>query len=422
VRMLAVARSRLGARCRDEGEADWLGCDADLDAASEGVPCSDRGPQEVLRKRCEDRLQQLAEADGVLEELYCDFILPVAAWIKDEQHLLIVPDQQLHTLPFAAMRDEEGQYLVQRHDVRIAPSLHALQLLTAHPPPAAQCALAMGVSDFRLCLPRALTLTRSTGEDLGLSVEACNDGLLVKGVATGSPAARHNAQRPSESLLVGDCVTEVNGRVSPGDMQLELRSATELRVKAKRRLGRLPGVLEEVADVEEQCRAAGISVERLVNVEVDKATLLGRMEAAGLVIHLATHGLLDKLAFALQEELLCAGEVYRLRLSARLVVLSACNTGLGDLGADGVVGLARAFLAAGARAALVTLWSVRDKSTRAFMRHFYGHWLRGGMTVQAAARAAMCAMIDAKVTSGAYEGQREYHPVHWAPFVVVGSS
>jgi len=68
-----------------------------------------------------------------------------------------------------------------------------------------------------------------------------------------------------------------------------------------------------------------------------------------------------------------------------LVVFSACNAGLGHLGADGVVGLARAFLAAGARTVGATLWSVSDRSTRTFMNGFYHHWLKTGLSAHEAA-------------------------------------
>src|SRR6185436_16544269 len=107
--------------------------------------------------------------------------------------------------------------------------------------------------------------------------------------------------------------------------------------------------------------------------------------------HLATHGYAYESDARARESfvalapgegedgLLTVGEILddpRLRLSAELVVLSACQTGLGDLKqAEGTVGLQRAFLAKGARSVLVSLWSVSDQATELLMKGFYDHWL-----------------------------------------------
>src|SRR6185436_5435058 len=115
-----------------------------------------------------------------------------------------------------------------------------------------------------------------------------------------------------------------------------------------------------------------------------------RLPRASLV-HLATHGYayasdararLSFIALApttSDDGFLTVGEVLddpALRLSADLVVLSACQTGLGDLKqTEGTVGLQRAFLAKGARSVLVSLWSVSDQATELLMRGFYTHWL-----------------------------------------------
>ncbi len=107
-------------------------------------------------------------------------------------------------------------------------------------------------------------------------------------------------------------------------------------------------------------------------------------------MHLATHGVAFSsegrardsfMALAPDSEndgLLTVGEVLDElpALKAELVVLSACQTGLGSLTqAEGTVGLQRAFLAMGARSVLVSLWSVSDAATEALMRAFYTHWL-----------------------------------------------
>jgi CHAT domain-containing protein len=111
------------------------------------------------------------------------------------------------------------------------------------------------------------------------------------------------------------------------------------------------------------------------------------------------------------------------------VVLSACNTGRGNILAEGVVGLARGFLLAGAAATVVSLWSVDDGSTAALMEHMYQHLVKG-CTVPQALRLAMLRLArrpsldqpvsEHDVADGLQEAWRR--PMHWAGFLVMGAS
>jgi CHAT domain-containing protein len=118
-----------------------------------------------------------------------------------------------------------------------------------------------------------------------------------------------------------------------------------------------------------------------------------------------------------EDGLLTVGEVIDRvpRLSAELVVLSACQTGLGNLKqAEGTVGLQRAFLAKGARSVLVSLWSVSDEATELLMRRFYTHWL-DDTDQPSKAEALRRAQADVRQTKG-FE-----HPRYWAAFQLVGA-
>lgn len=106
------------------------------------------------------------------------------------------------------------------------------------------------------------------------------------------------------------------------------------------------------------------------------------------------------------------GEVYTLHLNAELVVLSACETGLGPLvQGEGLIGLARGFLYAGAENVMVSLWKTADAQTRDVRVGFYGSLLAG--TPRAASlQVAKQAMIH---------GEAAYAmPYYWAPFILVG--
>ena len=106
-------------------------------------------------------------------------------------------------------------------------------------------------------------------------------------------------------------------------------------------------------------------------------------------------------------------EIFNLNLDADLVVLSGCETGRGKLlKGEGLVGLSRAFLAAGARSLVVSLWRVNDRSTSLLMEAFYLN-LKEGLGKAEALHQAKLALM--KVEEGRYA-----HPYYWAPFILIG--
>ncbi|MEM7373089.1 MAG: tetratricopeptide repeat protein [Bacteroidota bacterium] len=143
------------------------------------------------------------------------------------------------------------------------------------------------------------------------------------------------------------------------------------------------------------------------------------------ILHLATHGKANDaageysyLAFTESEDSLIdqkmyVSELYNLRIPADLVVLSACETGIGELqSSEGIISLARGFSYAGAKSILTSLWRVGDGSTAELMRRFYTH-LRQGMSKDAALRQAKLDFIDS-------HPHDEAHPYFWAGFVPIG--
>ncbi|MFZ5973196.1 MAG: CHAT domain-containing protein [Bacteroidota bacterium] len=142
-------------------------------------------------------------------------------------------------------------------------------------------------------------------------------------------------------------------------------------------------------------------------------------------IHFATHGiansqypelsglLLTQDAASTEDGMLYTGEILELDLKADLVTLSACETALGKrIEGEGVRGLTSAFLVAGARTVVVSLWKVADESTAIFMVEFYNQLLTGKSKSQALKAARKKLMADARYS----------HPYYWAPFVQVGAN
>jgi CHAT domain-containing protein len=162
-----------------------------------------------------------------------------------------------------------------------------------------------------------------------------------------------------------------------------------------------------------------------LDLDANEDNLTARDISKYRIIHVATHGLLNAerpqftgVVLSLvgnksQDGFLRTEEVFNLRLGAPLVVLSACETGLGkEKRGEGVMGLTRAFMYAGAPTVGVSLWSVADKSTADLMTDFYRRLLASGdVTASGALREAQLSMISGKKYSA---------PFYWAPFVLVG--
>jgi CHAT domain-containing protein len=143
-------------------------------------------------------------------------------------------------------------------------------------------------------------------------------------------------------------------------------------------------------------------------------------------VHFATHGYVDteRAGFSAivlsmfdkegkpQDGFLRTHDIYNLKLPAELVVLSACETGLGkEVTGEGVEGLTRAFMYAGARRVVVSLWNVNDKATASLMQRLYTEMLRSHKTPAAALRAAQIEMLRTRQWQS---------PYFWAPFVMQG--
>src|SRR5262249_33827076 len=144
------------------------------------------------------------------------------------------------------------------------------------------------------------------------------------------------------------------------------------------------------AETEAKSIAALLGTQPLIGAGASEAALRAR-DGKATIVHLATHGyaygaksrfrdsFIALAAGDRQDGLLTVGGVMDELplLSAELVVLSACQTGLGNLQqAEGTLGLQRAFLSRGVRGVLVSLWSVDDDATARLMRAFYTHWLQ----------------------------------------------
>jgi CHAT domain-containing protein len=189
-------------------------------------------------------------------------------------------------------------------------------------------------------------------------------------------------------------------------------------------LSRLPFTRDE-ADAILALAPAG-QVTRAVDFKANRAAATGTDLSRYRVVHLATHGLLDAehpelsgIVLSLVDEhgapqdgVLRLHEVYNLKWSAELVVLSACQTALGkEIRGEGLIGLTRGFMYAGAERVLASLWNVNDGATAQFMKRFYQGLFTQGLRPAAALRAAQVEM---------WRRQSTRAPYYWAAFVLQG--
>ncbi|XP_044170467.1 tetratricopeptide repeat protein 28-like [Acropora millepora] len=180
----------------------------------------------------------------------------------------------------------------------------------------------------------------------------------------------------------------------------------------------LPYAQEEVKMI-----ASILNTMPLIGRQATKAEVMKRMSSVGL-IHIAAHGkkLTGEIALSpnpgwtsqfpqKKDFILKMSDVQAANLRARLVVLSCCHSGRGKmLKGEGVVGIARAFLAAGARSVLVALWAIDDEATMVFMKSFYQH-LKEGKTASFAVHQSIKSLRESEKFS-----EMRY----WAPFQLIG--
>jgi CHAT domain-containing protein len=188
----------------------------------------------------------------------------------------------------------------------------------------------------------------------------------------------------------------------------------------KDNLDDLPATMDEVKSIS---GLFGKGAVMATGKEANEALVKGGSLANYRYLHFATHGIVDERAPELSRIYLqdgvgedgnvFSGEIFNLKLNADLAVLSACQTGLGKFSkGEGVIGLSRALVYAGARSIIVSYWSVADTSTAELMAEFYRVLLQQPATTQRQAlQAAKQKLISGRMYSS---------PYYWAPFVLIG--
>jgi CHAT domain-containing protein len=299
-----------------------------------------------------------SEYKDLARALYATLCAPAADLLKDARQLIVVPDGELYYLPFEALIGAQGRFLVEDTAIVYAPSASSLGLLK-----------------------------RSRPHDSRLEM-----------IAFGAP----------ELPEMAGAGTAVN-----------LRGVYE---RAGFRFPALPHAREELREIARV-------------FPVDKTKVLVGAEASGVAVksarladykrlHFATHTIFDERSpertgivltpVGSDDGILRARDILKLRLDADIVVLSACQSGLGKLvRGEGIAGLSQAFLYAGAERVVVSSWEVNDLATSDLMKEFYAGLSRNVAPGEALQQAKLW-----MIRSGAPAYR---NPYYWASFVMVGT-
>jgi CHAT domain-containing protein len=352
---------------------------AHLEHGGQGLSLDDLHMGPESRSFSRDLASGAAEADsqpdrgsGNARELGRLLLNPLAVRLSRVRHIIVAPDGELWLLPFAALQDATGTPLLARADVTVTE--HAFDLASS-PGAAAAATQPLVIADpaFRKGPP-------TTTEPSFAQLPGARDEGVAVAALLGTPC------------YTGDEATDVLVRQARSPRVLHL--ATHGFALPDRR----PGGIEWVG-------SEGLHGFALL-ANANDPDLRAGLALAGAA-DWAAHG--ERLPEP-GDGLLLASDIAELNLEGTaLVVLSACETGMGQVAAgDATWSLARSFRKAGARVVVMSLWRVSDQSTRSLMEIFYRRFLNGDPPAQALRHAQLTVMA-----TGA-------SPRHWAPFTCWG--
>jgi CHAT domain-containing protein/Flp pilus assembly protein TadD len=355
------------------------------------------------------RLRQADEAYPAAAANLSRMLLGPLASLRGAKRLLIVGDGALQYIPFAALPDLASHTGATK-------SLPALPLIVnyeiVHLPSISV------ISEIRRERRKAHGAPQMTIAVLADPVFD-KDDMRVRKAQAG--AARKNL----ESRRAGEVKQPLKPLASPSGVTEIERALVEAGVMEDKVV--TPRLLLSRREAQAILAYAppGKSMAAL-NFAASRATATGGQLARYRFVHFATHGLLNSqhpelsgIVLSLVDEhgqtqdgFLRLNEIYNLKLSAELVVLSACQTGLGkEIKGEGLIGLTRGFMYAGAERVAASLWKVDDAATAELMTRFYRGVLREGKTPAAAMRAAQVELS---------QQQSWQTPYYWAAFILQG--
>jgi CHAT domain-containing protein len=286
---------------------------------------------------------------------------------QEGSRLIIVPERALFLIPFAALENAAGEPLITRHSISVTPSLQTLALASLRKQPAAGTAsVVVGNPLMPTYTPRPGARPMDIPPLPGAEEEAKAIAVLLKGNAlTGAAATKRTVLAQSATARYVHLATH--------------------------------GFLDRLTTVAQ----SGVNP-YVREIALFDETADGGVKTPGMLA-LAPSGGPDN-----DSGMLSADEIAQSSTTAELVVMSACDSGRGAINDDGVIGLSRAWMAAGAPSVMVTLWTIPDDATKDLMVAFYQQLVAGTRKAEALRHAILAT-------------RKKYpDPFNWAAFMLIG--
>ena len=274
-----------------------------------------------------------------LKQLYQILIQPIAELLPNDPNarVIFIPQKSLFVVPFPALIDADGKYLIEKHTILTAPAIQVLQLTNQ------QRKQVLG--------DKVLVVGNPTMPSIPLEIGEKPEQLPPL------PGAQKEALAIAKLLKT----TAITGN------QATKSSIVQQMLKSRIIHLATHGLLDDFK---------GLGVPGAIALAPDPPSSLSKEQQSGI------------------NGLLTADEILDLKLNAELVVLSACDTGRGKITGDGVIGLSRSLITAGVSSVIVSLWSVPDEPTASLMSEFYQNIQKNPDKAQALRQAMLTTMKE----------------------------
>lgn len=329
-----------------------------------------------------------------LQQLYKDLILPIEELLprNPDSHVVIVPQGHLLLVPFSVLQDASGNYLIEKHTIRIAPNLHNLtrkrSSLTKIPEPNEILIVGNPKNSDTPVLPGAEREAQSIGK------------LLSSPPLIGDQAQKKRVEQEILNKKIIHFATH-------GILDRRKNSSyddTILLINSSNKFTTVNRIVGLVSNNQENHKL-------WYNISYDEQ----KKTAQHLI---RTNGTLPG-TIVLADDSLTSQEILNLKLNADLAVLSACNTGKGITRDSIVLGLPLSLGIAGVRRVIVSLWAVPDAPTELLMYKFYEVMKKQ----EEEGRKIDEAQALRKAMLGIKNNMKEYSdPIYWAGFTLIDVS
>jgi CHAT domain-containing protein len=347
--------------------------------------------QEIRLALSESGRRNYARFVTASRRLYEILFKPAESELKTKKNLLVAPDAALNYLPFDVLLTAEPQRTGQA-DFQKLP--FALNHWTINYTPSASVLAEIKQSSSK--------------------TDYHNPQSAIRNPQSENPQSENPQSKNPQFVAFADPVYNQSNKIASSRVR---RFVGEAFTNAT-----MPRLADSNREVQSIASGFGDSARLFLRQKATEQNVKQNTEIeAAYILHFATHGVVNERlpqysglllsADSSEDGLLQTEEIYNLKLNADLVVLSACRTALGkNLRGEGVIGLTRSFLRAGASSVAATLWQVEDASTADLMIAFYAN-LKTSTNKASALREAKLSML---------KNERLAHPYFWASFVLIG--